>query len=263
MTDVLAIDVIDAQEAPLSSIEQKKLAALEKKLERYWVQSYLEIGTVLAEIKRAKLYRDTHETWAQYCRDRWNIGDNFADKQIRAAEAVAIWSGTDVPIPPFEAQARVLTRVKDDQERTDTWKSMLERHGGPPPAEIMRAELCAAPEKEKSAAKLAREAKHAAAQEARRLKEKADREAARERLEAEWASDRLGDDDLPDFDLPDSDEGTSDFDPLTCQLEQLEPLVLRVVDLVHNGHEFADEDLPRWASALADLSEVVPALVDA
>jgi hypothetical protein len=254
VTDSLAIDVIEAQAGPLSMSEQKKLVALEKKLEQYWVCSYVEIGTVLAEIKRAKLYRDTHETWPDYCHERWGIGGNYADKQIRAANAVAGWIGTDVPVPPFEAQARVLTRVKDEGERRDTWVSMVERHGGPPTVEIMEAELPARAPKPRPTKRLVKAAT--------RTRERPAAEQQRQEA-AEWAGDLFGP--PADFDLPDSDEGTSDFDPLAFELEQVELHVGKVHHLLYNGAKFADEDLPRWYSVIESLSEAVsaPTLVDA
>lgn len=46
--------------------------------------TFMEVGGALETIKAAKLYLETHKTFEEYCRDRWDFGSNYANKVIRA-----------------------------------------------------------------------------------------------------------------------------------------------------------------------------------
>ena len=70
----------------------------------------------ILEIRDSRLYRSTHATFEDYCRDRWKMARNYANKLILAAVTVANL-GTIVPIPTNEAQIRPLTDLEPDQQR--------------------------------------------------------------------------------------------------------------------------------------------------
>ena len=68
----------------------------------------------LLRIRDERLYRETHKTFEQYCKERWGMARNYANKQIAAAQ-VAATLGTVVPIPT-ERVARELAPLKDKPE---------------------------------------------------------------------------------------------------------------------------------------------------
>jgi hypothetical protein len=77
------------------------------------------------EIRDGRLYRQTHATFEDYCRERWGMARNYANKMIAAAE-VATNLGTTVPIlPATESQARPLTALEPEQQR-EAWQRAVE-----------------------------------------------------------------------------------------------------------------------------------------
>ena len=94
------------------------------------IKGFLSVGNALAEIKRDRLYRETHNTFKSYCNDRWDIGSNYAKKLIASTEAVnriVDRSGTIVPVllPTTESQTRELAKV-DESEQAEVWAKVVE-----------------------------------------------------------------------------------------------------------------------------------------
>jgi hypothetical protein len=92
---------------------------------RHGLSTFVDVGKALAKVKRGLLYRETHETFESYCRDRWGMGRNYVNKQIAAARAVEN-VGTIVPIlPTTESQARPLTALPAAKQRK-AWEQVIE-----------------------------------------------------------------------------------------------------------------------------------------
>lgn len=73
------------------------------------LQTFVDVGTALAEIADDRLYRTTHATFEDYCRERWGLSRSYAYRQIEAAGVVASLSSIgDTPMPANVAQAREL-----------------------------------------------------------------------------------------------------------------------------------------------------------
>src|SRR4051794_22622304 len=68
--------------------EREDRARLEAVVDR-GLAAFLEVGTALTEIRDRRLYRDTHDTFENYCREHWRIGASRARQLISAAEAAA------------------------------------------------------------------------------------------------------------------------------------------------------------------------------
>ena len=75
----------------LSTIEKSQLTALEKIIEKN-PESFIKVGTALLEIRDSKLYRDTHETFEEYCRGRWGFGKSYVNDLIGSATAYNVYS---------------------------------------------------------------------------------------------------------------------------------------------------------------------------
>ena len=100
-------------EAPLTAMERSTLTHAEAKIER-GLASFVEVGEALAEVRDARLYRETHATFLDYCRDRWGISDSRARQLIGAAETVTTVTTLGAPAPSNEGQARALSGLGAD-----------------------------------------------------------------------------------------------------------------------------------------------------
>ena len=87
--------------------ERAYLGRLEQTIEN-GLQTYIDVGSALEEIRARKLYRGAHATFEDYCRDRWKISRIHAHRLIQAAELAAnLLPMGNIP-PDNERQARAL-----------------------------------------------------------------------------------------------------------------------------------------------------------
>jgi hypothetical protein len=61
-----------------------RLGELEVVIER-GKSAFVKVGLALLEIRDARLYRETHGTFEEYCRERWGWTRVHANRQIQAA----------------------------------------------------------------------------------------------------------------------------------------------------------------------------------
>jgi hypothetical protein len=94
---------------PLSKTGARQLATAEQIIER-GLGTFIEVGGALALIRDGRLYREQHDTFEAYCRDRWGFTSRRARQLMDAAEI-----GTIVPVEN-EGQARALAPLSDDPE---------------------------------------------------------------------------------------------------------------------------------------------------
>ena len=108
----------------LTVVEQGRLEHNEAIIEK-GLNTFVDVGNALAEIRDGKLYRDTHGTFEEYCQERWGISRPRAYQFIEAAETVGLLS-TMVDTPPSsERQARPLTRL-EPEEQIAAWQEAVE-----------------------------------------------------------------------------------------------------------------------------------------
>jgi hypothetical protein len=122
----------------LSGAERRELASCEDVIER-GLKTFVEVGGALFRIRDRRLYRLTHETFEDYCRDRWKMGKSYANRMIAASEVV----GNLTPIgavPATESQARPLASLPFDQQR-EAWTRAItsSRNGKPTAAQVQAA----------------------------------------------------------------------------------------------------------------------------
>lgn len=110
----------------LSEIEQSELAKCEEIIERNLAVFY-ETGKALLKIRDARLYRATHATFEEYCRERWGWGRNYTNKLIAASEVVGNLSNgyNCTQIPTTESQARELADL-EPQEQREVWQAAVD-----------------------------------------------------------------------------------------------------------------------------------------
>jgi hypothetical protein len=92
--------------AALTETEQVKLRDLEGIIER-GLQTFVEVGAALTLIREQGLYRTSHPTFDEYCKERWGWSDRRARQLMEASEVVGTLAETGTIVPPEnEAQAR-------------------------------------------------------------------------------------------------------------------------------------------------------------
>lgn len=114
----------------LTNSEKERLSELEETVER-GLETFVEVGRALMEIRDQRLYRADYDTFEAYCRERWGHQVDWAYKQIRASRVVEnVSHGIDRPpvddedirtlkptrpLPTSERVARPLTKLPEDE----------------------------------------------------------------------------------------------------------------------------------------------------
>jgi hypothetical protein len=94
---------------PIAIDESKRLISLEATIAA-GRQSFLEVGSALAEIRDSRLYRAEFDSFQSYCRAKWGWDKSYCHRLICAADtAKASPNGTITN----EAQARALAAVPE------------------------------------------------------------------------------------------------------------------------------------------------------
>ena len=84
-------------------------------------RTFVEVGQALARIRDEDLYREAgFRTFEAYCRERWDMGRNYANKQIAAAEVVSTIVPKGLPAPSTESQARELAKLQP-KDQVKAW----------------------------------------------------------------------------------------------------------------------------------------------
>ena len=108
----------------LAVTEQHKLEEYETVIER-GLNTFVDVGNALAQIRDGKLYRQTHSTFEEYCQQRWNLERRQAYRLMDAASVVSnVSNWTQIP-PAVESQARPLTRL-EPEEQIAAWQEAVE-----------------------------------------------------------------------------------------------------------------------------------------
>lgn len=129
-------------EKPLSEEERERLTYLEQGIDR-WRAASLEVGRALREIRERRLHRETHRTFAAYCRDRYEIETSQSHRLMAQAwiaevvEETSPMGEVSVPPPNSERKARSLAeraREADGGEEAARriWHGLVSEQGGQP-----------------------------------------------------------------------------------------------------------------------------------
>jgi hypothetical protein len=134
---------VTAVEVPeLTEEEQSDRLHLERRVER----AFFEAGKALTELRDRRLYRSTHKTFEEYCRDRFGHSRQQSNYLIAAAgvyenlttigcQNVAdenlTTNGTQI-LPTSERQVRPITKL-EPQEQQEVWLRAVELAGGKVP----------------------------------------------------------------------------------------------------------------------------------
>jgi hypothetical protein len=110
----------------LSVVEVQRLEALESVIDA-GMQTFVHVGNALLEIRDNRLYRNTHRTFEEYCRERWEFSKSHASRLISAAEVVEVlkMSPRGDILPAVEKHARPLTSLPPEQQPA-VWQRAVE-----------------------------------------------------------------------------------------------------------------------------------------
>ena len=115
------------------------LAECERIIER-GLATFLEVGTALLRIRDGRLYRETHGTFEDYCRERWGFSRRNGYDLMRTAEVSSAVQDLahEPPTPPRES-ARELAPLRDQPDAMgEVWTEAVNRHGPRPTARQVR-----------------------------------------------------------------------------------------------------------------------------
>ena len=123
MPDRQMIDISKKQE--LAPQEKNRLQELEGTIKTN-LKAFYEVGSALAEIRDSRLYRETHKTFEDYCRDRWDMKRDYAYKMIASSNVYKNLDVDNCIHKPFtESQARPLTKLEPEQQ-VEAWQQAVE-----------------------------------------------------------------------------------------------------------------------------------------
>lgn len=111
------INVLTVQEA-------NRKAELEATIER-GMQTFVEVGLALMEIRDERLYRAEFGTFENYCRARWGWRSNYANRLIASAEVTTNLVPIGTILPATETQARPLSPLPPDLQR-EAWREAVD-----------------------------------------------------------------------------------------------------------------------------------------
>jgi hypothetical protein len=129
-----SVKVTDLEDITLE--ESRDLVRLERVIDG-GLQTFIEVGAALAEIRDRRLYRIEHKTFEAYCRDKWNFSRVHAHRLISASAVSEM-----LPVgnkPTSERQARPLAKLPAEA-RPLAWSRAIEiADGGQPTAADVEA----------------------------------------------------------------------------------------------------------------------------
>jgi hypothetical protein len=118
----------------LSPGESVRLHACETIVEK-GLQTFVEVGNALLEIREARLYRQDFATFEDYCRERWEMSYRRSKQLMDAATVVSNLNNCSDCLPTHESQIRPLAKLEPEQQR-EAWQTAT-RLSPKPTAELI------------------------------------------------------------------------------------------------------------------------------
>ena len=122
---------------PLTHDEERERLHLERKVER----AFYEAGMALMELRDRKLYRSSHNTFAEYCKDRFGFTKRSAYYLIDTVEIVDNLQKSEPLVhimPTSERQCRPLKSLNPSQQKEAWVKSVKLAKGKVPSSKIVK-----------------------------------------------------------------------------------------------------------------------------
>lgn len=114
------------------------LAECEAIIER-GLATFIEVGRALLTIRDDRLYRATHSSFEDYCRERWGFSRVHAHRQIEAAKLAALLPTGNAPTSERAARELApLLRDAGEEAVVEVWRQLRSEHGPKVTAEKVR-----------------------------------------------------------------------------------------------------------------------------
>ncbi|RCJ18630.1 hypothetical protein A6770_32810 [Nostoc minutum NIES-26] len=127
--EVMAVEVPEE----LSESEQRDRLHLERKVEH----AFYEAGKALRELRDRRLYRSTHKTFEEYCRDRFGYSRRqpylLMDAAVVFDNLKSKCDPLDHILPTNERQVRPLIKLEPSQQQK-VWQQAVQKAGGKTPS---------------------------------------------------------------------------------------------------------------------------------
>ncbi|BDI20518.1 hypothetical protein ANSO36C_63200 (plasmid) [Nostoc cf. commune SO-36] len=131
----ITVTAVEVKE--LTDQEQSLRLQLERRVER----AFLEAGQALMELRDRRLYRSTHRTFEEYCRERFGYSRDAAYLKISATavyenlQKFLPTNGQQIPMPTNERQLRFLAKAElEPAVQADVWQQAVEQAGNKIPS---------------------------------------------------------------------------------------------------------------------------------
>ncbi|MEH1814091.1 MAG: hypothetical protein V7K26_16085 [Nostoc sp.] len=136
------ITVTSIEVPELTEEEQRDRLHLERKVER----AFFEAGKALSELRDRRLYRSSHRTFEDYCRDRFGHSRQKSNYLIAAADVYEnltticcqnlgiedLTTNESQILPTSEGQVRPMTKL-EPQEQWQVWQAAVQQADGKVP----------------------------------------------------------------------------------------------------------------------------------
>lgn len=105
-----------------------RLASLETTIEE-GLESFLAVGTALAEIRDRNLYKVAFSSFGKYCTERWGVSRSHAYRLCDSAQTAVRLASEGVPVTRY-GYALLLSKLDPADQRT-AWVSAQSGRSGP------------------------------------------------------------------------------------------------------------------------------------
>jgi hypothetical protein len=129
------VEIVCSDPQELTTAEKKKRKQLEKTVEK----AFYLAGLALKELRDLRLYRDTHRSFDDYCRERFGHSRQKSNYLIAGAEIYQnLTTNCCLVLPSTESQVRPLAPLDPDQQ-CQAWNAAVSKaNGSVPPARLVR-----------------------------------------------------------------------------------------------------------------------------
>lgn len=111
-------------QSTLTRNESMRLDELETTIDA-GLKTFVDVGLALMEIRDGRLYRESYGTFEDYCRERWGMVRQHANRLIAAAGVIENLEPIGSILPETESQARPLAQLPDNVQ-AEAWKIAVE-----------------------------------------------------------------------------------------------------------------------------------------
>jgi len=107
--------------------EERELLQKHETTIKKGLNTFVEVGQALLEIRDKKLYRIEYKTFEEYCKQKWRISRPRSYQLIEASLAIEnVYPG--IQMPKNEKEVRPLTSLEPEVQNA-VWQETVEKHG--------------------------------------------------------------------------------------------------------------------------------------